>query len=430
MPTLKDIPQNKIVNLKEKTAIIYDNGLFVEFAKTLSKSFKKVYYYMPWKSGFPKSNQYIVGQGVEGVERIYNFFDYIDQADIFIFPDVYDGDLQLYLQSLGKFVWGSRKGEEMELYREQMNEYMKTLGLYITPYKTITGIPNLREYLKEHEDVYIKCSILRGDFETFHSVNYRHVEPMLDELNHHLGAMKNIKEFVVEDAYNDAVETGMDLYTIDGQYPAQTLTGIEVKDLGYIGKILDYDKISPKITDFNTKMVDTFKKYGYRGFFSTEIRISKDKPPYMLDFCARAGSPPSELYQLMYKNLAEIIWYGSQGFLIDPIIEHKYGVEALIHSDWADKNWQEVQFPQKYRNNIKFRNLCIFEDKYYCVPQTVGLPEIGAVVVEADTLNDAIDQLKTIAESISGFYLEVKVDSIDVALKQFKELEQFGVKIL
>jgi hypothetical protein len=47
MPTIKDIPQNKIVNLKEKTAIIYDYGLFVEFAKTLSKSFKKIYYFMP-----------------------------------------------------------------------------------------------------------------------------------------------------------------------------------------------------------------------------------------------------------------------------------------------------------------------------------------------------------------------------------------------
>jgi hypothetical protein len=195
----------------------------------------------------------------------------------------------------------------MELYREQMNEYMKTLDLYVTPYETITGISNLREYLKKHDDVYVKCSILRGDFETFHAVNYRHVEPKLDELTHNLGAMKDIKEFVVEDAYNDAVETGMDFYTVDGQYPSRTLVGIEVKDLGYIGKIMDYDKISPKLTDYNTKMSETFKNYGYRGFFSTEIRISKDKPPYMLDFCARAGSPPSELYQLMYKNLAEII---------------------------------------------------------------------------------------------------------------------------
>jgi hypothetical protein len=188
-----------------------------------------------------------------------------------------------------------------------MNEYMKSLGLYVTPYAVIIGIEKLREYLKTHNNVYVKCSILRGDFETFHSLNYRFVEPKLDELEYKLGAMKQVKEFIVEEAYDHAVETGCDLYTVDGQYPTSTLAGIEVKDLGYIGKINKYKDLSPKVTDFNTKMADTLKNYGYRGFFSTEIRVSKTKPPYMLDFCARLGSPPNELYQMMYKNLAEII---------------------------------------------------------------------------------------------------------------------------
>lgn len=47
MATIKDIPQDKIVDLKEKTVMIYDNGLFIELGKTLSKYFKKVYYCMP-----------------------------------------------------------------------------------------------------------------------------------------------------------------------------------------------------------------------------------------------------------------------------------------------------------------------------------------------------------------------------------------------
>lgn len=430
MATIKDIPQDKIVDLKEKTVMIYDNGLFIELGKTLSKYFKKVYYCMPWKNAFPKSNQYIVGYGAEGVERIYNFFDYIDEIDLFIFPDVYDGDLQVYLQSIGKNVWGSRKGEEMELYRCQMNEYMKSLGLYVTPYTSVTGISALREYLKEHEDVYVKCSILRGDFESFHSPNYEFVEPKLDEIEYKLGAMKDIKEFCIEDAYNDAVETGMDLYTVDGQYPSQSLTGIEIKDLGYIGKVIDYNSVSTKITDFNEKISDTFKNYEYRGFFSTEIRISKDKPPYMLDFCARMPSPPSELYQLMYKNLADIIWYGSQGYMIDPIVEHKFGVEVMIFSSWADQNWQEIEFDHKYRDNIKLRNLCVINDKYYCVPQEVGLPEVGAIVAEGDTLKEAIELVKKIADTVQGYYLEIKMESIDKALEQFDDLEKLGVKIL
>ena len=430
MPTIKDIPLGQIANLKDKIAIVYDNGLFVEIAKTLAKSFKKVYYYMPWKNGFPKSNQYIVGEGIEGIERIQNFWDYKDKADIIIFPDIYDGDLQLELIKQGKLVWGGRKGEDMELYRDRMKKYMKSVGLYVTPFTTIKGLDNLREYLKGNDNVWVKQNVTRGDFETFHSIDYQTIEPVLDELEHNLGRLKLEKEFIVEHALDNAVETGVDLYTIDGNFPSSTLAGIEVKDLGYVGKIVPYAELSPKVTDFNEKIQPALKGFGYRGFMSTEIRVSKDKPPYMVDFCARAGSPPNELYQLMYKNLAEIIWYGASGILIDPITTKKYGVEALIHSSWADKNWQAITFPEKYRDNIKLRNACKIDGFYYAVPQSVGLPEIGAVVTEADTIDEAVEQAKIIGESIKGHYIEIKIDSINVALEQFKQLEEFGVKIL
>jgi phosphoribosylamine-glycine ligase len=430
MPTIKDVPLGQLVNLKEKVAIVYDNGLFVEIAKTLSKSFKKVYYYMPWKNGFPKSNQYIVGEGIEGIDRIQNFWDYVDKADIVIFPDIYDGDLQLELVKQGKLVWGGRKGEEMELYRDRMKKFMKMLGLYVTPFTVLKGLDALREHLKENDNVWVKQNVTRGDFETFCSKSYQVIEPVLDELEHNLGRSKFIKEFIVEDALDDAVETGVDLYTIDGNFPTETLVGIEVKDLGYVGKILPYSEISPKVTDFNDKIKPALKEYGYRGFMSTEIRVSKDKPPYMVDFCARAGSPPNELYQLMYKNLAEIIWYGACGILIDPITTKKYGVEALIHSSWADRNWQAITFPAKYRDNIKLRNAVKINGLYYAVPQAVGLPEIGAVVTEGDSIEEAVDKAREIAESIEGHYIEVKIDSINVALEQFKQLEEFGVKIL
>lgn len=430
MPTINDVPFGQLANLKEKIALVYDNGLFIEIAKTLSKSFKKVYYYMPWKNSFPKSNQYIVGEGIEGVERIYNFWDYKDKVDIFIFPDIYDGDLQLELQRQGKLVWGGRKGEDMELYRDRMKKYMKSIGLYVTPYTVIKGLDSLREYLKEHENVWVKQNITRGDFETFRSKNYQTIEPVLDELEHNLGRMKFVKDFIVEESLDDAVETGVDLYTVDGKYPTETLAGIEVKDLGYVGKIVSYDELSPKVTDFNDKIKPALEKFGYKGFMSTEIRVTKDKPPYMVDFCARAGSPPNELYQLMYKNLAEIIWYGASGFLIDPITTKKYGVEALIHSSWADRNWQAITFPEEYRNNIKLRNACKINDYYYAVPQSVGLPEIGAVVTEGNTIEEAVEQAKKIAESIEGHYIDIKIDSIDTALEQFEKLEEFGVKIL
>ena len=116
-------------NSKDKKVCVYDNGLFVGMAGKLAESFGKVYYYSPWKNAFPKSNARLVGQGFEMIERVNNFFDVVDLCDLFVFPDVYDGDLQLYLEKQGKRVWGSRKGEELELYRDEAKKHMEKLGI-------------------------------------------------------------------------------------------------------------------------------------------------------------------------------------------------------------------------------------------------------------------------------------------------------------
>lgn len=430
MNRVEGLPLHKRDDLSEKTVMVVDNGLFVEIAKTLSKSFKRVLYFCPWVSGFPKSTQYVIGEGIEGIERVHYLFDHFDEVDLFCFPDIYFSDIQLHLESLGKLVFGGRKGDQTELMRYAMKEHMKQLGLYVHPYKVVNGIDDLRKHLQKHDNQYVKIDCTRGDFESFHAKNYEEIEPVLDEVEAKLGAVKYIKEFIVEDAYDNAAEIGIDCYCIDGQYPSKTLVAVEIKDLGAVGKFIPWDTISPKIRDYNEKIAPTLADYGYRGFISSEVRISKDKKPYMLDSCARAASPPSELYQLMYTNLADIIWYGSKGILIDPVVEHKYGAEAMIHSAWADKNWQAISFPEKYRDNIKLRNACVINGKYYCAPQSVGLAEIGAVVAVGDTLKEAIEECKKIAETISGHYIEVKTESFDRALEEFKKLESFGIKIL
>ena len=91
---------------KSKSIMVYDNGLFVELALKLSKTFGKVYYYSPWKNGFPKSNAALPGTGFPEITRVNNFFDYIKDSDCFVFPDIYDGDLQLYLKNQGHPVFG------------------------------------------------------------------------------------------------------------------------------------------------------------------------------------------------------------------------------------------------------------------------------------------------------------------------------------
>lgn len=415
-------------NLKDKVALVVDNGLFVSFAQTLSREFKSVLYWTPWWSAFPKSNDRLIGQGVPGIERVNELFDVMDRADIVIFPDVYMGDLQVHLEEHGKRVWGGRYGEELELDRWGLKKFLAKVGLPVPPAERMIGTKKLREYLKENDDKWVKVSLVRGDFETRYASNYRLIEPWLDHLEHKLGAKKFIEEFIVEDSINPAVEIGYDGFTVDGKWPETAIFGVEIKDQGYIGVVRPYAELPEPVRDVNKHLENALAKYRYRGNISTEIRYTPDGKSFLIDPCARLGSPPSEVYQELYSNWGEIIWNGAVGEMTKPKAVAKYAVEALIHSAWADKEWAPVYIPDDVRQWVKLRNHTVIEGKDYVVPQDVGLPEIGAVVGIGDTLLEAIQACKNHADAVEGFDIDIKLDSIDEALTEIQKSADLGIE--
>src|SRR5215831_14647355 len=93
----------------DRTALVFDHGLFIDaIALPLAKDFGRVLVHVPWQNGYPRSNAPTIGTGIDGIERVLQPWapDYFDAIDLFVFPDVYEGDLQEYLVSQGKRVWG------------------------------------------------------------------------------------------------------------------------------------------------------------------------------------------------------------------------------------------------------------------------------------------------------------------------------------
>jgi len=417
-----------MTDLSSKTIYIREYGLFSSWAVKLAQYFGRVLYYCPFKSAFPRTTQFVIGTGFPEVERVTNFWDHVKEADVFFFPDVYDGDLQTHLREMGYPVWGAGKGEELELLRWQTKMFLKKdLGLPVQHCERIIGIDDLRDYLKEDENKYVKISMLRGDFETFRHDNFQLSEPILDDIEMKLGPYKDHKEFIVEDAIDDAVEVGYDGFTIDGQYPNPSTFGYEVKDVAYIGTVRPYDKLPKQVKEINERLAPVFAAYNYRGFWSSEIRIPKDGKPYLTDPCCRAGSPPSELYQEIFSNWGEIIWHGAHGELVDPKPAGKYGVEVLIHSQWADAHWQAVHVDPAVKANVKLRNVCQVDDILYVAPQTVGLPEIGAVVAVDDSLLGAIRKVIASCQKVSGYSIELNLDRMAEALDVIELAQKQGI---
>lgn len=369
------------------------------------------------------------GDGFDEIERIKNVWDAVEQSDLIIFPDVYFGDWQEQCVRMGKAVWGARKGESLELDRMGAKRLMMKYGIQPSPGYEVTGLEELREYLKEHENVYVKISANRGDFETFKSENYELSEPKLDELEHKLGAKKLIARFVIEPEIPDAVEWGIDTFTIDGQYPVRTFGGLEIKDLGFLGRVMEWEEIPAYLRLGNENLAPWLAKKNYRGWISNEKRIQEDRSVYEIDWCCRLPSPPNEIQQMVFSNGPEIIWEGANGRMVAPKTAHKYGVCAMIHSGFADHNWQSIKFPEEIRPFVKLRNHCQIEGVDYVVPQEVGLPEIGAVIGLGDSLDDAIAHLKENAEQVKGYFLEIKLDAVETALEERDKAEELGIKI-
>lgn len=416
----------KATNYKDATALFIDNGLFVELAIKLSKDFKRVLYYSPWQSGFPKSSNGSIGKGIEGIERVDYMFDHIRDIDIAIFPDVYYGDYQDYFRSVGIRVWGCGSAEFLETDRWRTRQYQKKAGMPVPETKRFVGLDALRAYLKTAEDKFVKVSKWRGDFETFHHVKYFTSEPILDKLEWSLGARKKIEEFIVEASVGE-VESGYDGWVIDGKFPPIAMYGFEIKDAAYAAKIEEYEKIPKPIQWVNDKLVPVFKDAGSRGFFSTEVRFGKDKAPYLTDPCLRSGSPPSEVMMECYSNLPEIIYEGSAGTMVTPKPLAKYAAMAMMHSAWADGNWMPVDFKKSDRQWIKFRNLTIIDGRHYAVPLSSGLPEIGAVVGIGNTLNEAMERVKEVAKNVEGYILDIKIADFDPTLQTLDEAKKYGV---
>lgn len=415
-------------NLKTKTVCFVDNGLFVSFARRCAKDFKKAFYYMPYAGAFVRSHQLVVGDGFDEIERILNPLERADEIDLWVFLDLYHSDLQLFLESKGARVWGARKGEEVELRRWEFKKYLKTLDLPVQHCEHIFGFKGLRDYLKKTKNKFVKTSFVRGDFETFRHDTYELSEPRLDDLEHHLGALKDEYEFIVEDEIPDAVEVGYDGFTVDGEFPSHAMQAVEVKDCGMLGAALPYSKLSEPVKLINSKLSPTFRGYNYRGFFCSEIRYTKSKESYFIDPCCRLGTPSNELLQEMFDGWPETLWHGATGQMVSPVVKAKYGVLAVIHSEYAVDNWQSLHYPKSIDEYVKLRFHTRIDGKDFVAPQVIGLPDLGCVVGTGDTLLEAVRTCKERAAMIKGFQVKCSLESIDEAMDVIKEGEKLGIK--
>lgn len=411
-----------MVNLSNKNILLYDlSGTFTFAAERMARDFGKVCYFSQWQGGFSQSKDFLPGHGLPDVERIDDPFRKIDDFDLWWFTDVGMGGLQEFLRREGIPVFGCGDGQALEINRVKLKEELIAADLAIAKSRVITGIDRLRAILMKETDLFIKMSFFRGDGETFRHDKWFSTATWLNNLAVQLGPYGEIAEFLVEEPIEgDAVEIGYDTFAVNGQLPENMLFGYEVKDAGFLGTT---DPLPQRLRDNANKFQKVLEKYNYTGILSTELRVTKDEE-YLIDFTARCPSPPSEVECAITDNLAEIVYEGAKGNLVEPEFNARYGAMLVMKSDWIVDHALALQRGRSDRvflhGHFKLGN-----KDYAIVPE--GFPEFAGAVGIGDTVEEAIEEALDAAESVDGYQVRYDGDAFEEAIKTIRAGQKLGL---
>jgi len=410
----------------EVVCCVVDTGIFIHVARRLARDFKKVYYWSPWEISFPKLKDSIIGDGYEDIEACESIESVKDECDLFVFPDIGYSDLQQELVRSGKAVWGCRGADELEALRGKFLDVLKTTNLPVPKFKKVKGITNLKLFISEKTNQFIKVSTYRGDFETFHFRSISEDEGVLDKWAVTLGPLKEMIHFFVFEPIDSIIEDGIDTWCIDGQWPETIIHGVECKDSAYIGTFQKFSDTPKEIRVINEEFGPVLARYGYRGAFSTEGRITEAGETFFIDPTCRFPSPPSQCMMEMIGNFGDVVWGGANGIMVEPEQKHKFGAQAIFKVDRSE--WGVFEIPDKLDPWVKISFSCKVNGRICVPPDDAGVEEIGWVVGCGDTMEEAIAKLKEHVDAMPEG-CNVQFSSIADLLKSLQEAKENGLEM-
>jgi len=405
-------------DVSQVVACFVDTGLFLPVARRLARDYKRVLFHRPNNEGFPTVNNCMIGDGFDDIERVDDFWEATKEADLFIFSDINFSDMQLELERRGKIVWGSRKGDELEIYREYFHKTLARLGLDVPKFKKVVGLNKLREHLKSRDNLFIKISRYRGSMETFHWRSWSLDEGFLDVLAVRFGPAKELIPFLVFEPIETNLEIGADTYSIDGQWPSLMLHGIEKKDSGYFSAVTKREDMPDELMHILEAFSPELKKCRYRNEFSTEVRVT-DNEAFFTDPTCRGGLPSTASQLEMWGNIAEIIWHGAHGEMVEPEPTGKFSAEVVLKSGAGDSEWASVEVPKEWSEAAKLANCCLIDGRHCFPPNECMGDIIGWLVAIGDSPKETLDKIKELAEAAPDGVTADVSPLVDI----FKEIE-------
>ena len=420
-------------NLSDKTALVWDNGLFACLAMHLSQAFNKngfgrVLYHVPQDEAYPSLAESIIGDGLGIIERCDDPWEVVGEVDLFLFPNRGNIGPQLHLESIEKRVIGSRRGSDLETFKSRLRKLQAKLGMDVPPHTLVRGVTKLREVLKEREDFHIKVDRWRHDMETWHWRDWKQDEGELDKLAVRFGPFKELVLFLVEDAIETELEIGVDIFTVDGNYPNWASSGVEKKDKTYLTFLREYADLPDEIKAAIEPLSGTLRDFRYRNFMSTEQRVTEDKN-YLTDFTARLGFPSGPCQVRLYANLPQLLWHGAAGELIDIEPAGKVAIECLMDHSTPETDWRSLRVDEDVLPWVNLTNPCKLGDVNLTPPIDIRDSCIGSVTGIGDDVKEAVEHVMEIVETFSGQPVSFKTECLKELVEEVEKASDKGIEL-
>lgn len=384
--------------------LVSDHGAFFNQSLGLCKGGNKVKYYTSWPSAFPVYEEFAVGEGFqdEGLEKVLYFYDHFDWADCVANFDNHGNNEINFLRKHfpNKSIFGCGQGEKLENDRWGLKRIQKDLGLKVQHTVKCKGVGELRKYLKDNKDKFVKLNIWRESHESFYAKDYNAVELIIDELETSFGPHKEKYEFIVEDNIDSEVQSGFDGFFNGIDYVKPFFRGYEYHNNLYIARVVD--EMSPQIKETMEALKPVLRKLDYRGSISTEEKIVSKTEHYLIDLTARLPSPLSALYPQYILNWPELVYKVGLKQNVKCDIVHKYVGAFSLTSDHAKQNWLKIDIKEEDRTNIKFIMACKNNGKYYSVQ---GMNNVVVLVAAGNTVDQVLELLKKYAQKVDAYML-------------------------
>jgi hypothetical protein len=150
------------------------------------------------------------------------------------------------------------------------------------------------------------------------------------------------------------------------------------------------------------KLKPVLKDLDWRGCISTEEKILSKKEHYFLDICARAPNPLGLLYPQIIDNWPEMVYDIASKKPTRLQTKSKYVGCVPIYSKHTKQSWVKVNFPDKFKDNVKFMTGCKVKNDYVAVK---GSPEevVCVAVAGESSLSGLINKLKEVVGEIDCY---------------------------